>query len=51
MLPALTAEDDMEDIGFEMEKAEIKHAQLQARLEVIQLKQKMAALKKRKAGN
>lgn len=42
--------EDMEDMEFEMEKAEIKQAQLQARLEVVQLKQKMAAAKKRKVG-
>jgi hypothetical protein len=42
--------DDLEDLEFEMEEAEIKQAQLQARLEVVQLKRKMAAMKKRKAG-
>lgn len=43
--------EDMEDMEFQVKKAQIKRAQLQAELEELELKQKMAAMKKRKAEN
>lgn len=42
---------DIENMEFEVKKAQIKRAQLQAELEEVEVKQKMAAMKKRKAGN